>query len=141
MQLNGVGHNDRPRQGSETGPGPSISKGIFTMTKINMGAAVPMCAVALSVVGSLVLGAAPAHADTGTTQFISDVHAAGMSNDGGNTGILKAGYAVCGYLAAGISPTDIAGIIYSNSQQHQGDDGVTLTQARALVGAAAADLC
>jgi Protein of unknown function (DUF732) len=74
------------------------------MTKINLGAAVPLAAAALSVVGSLVLGAAPAHADNDDNVFLRAVHSRGLENKAeGDAGLVRVGHAICTLLADGYS--------------------------------------
>src|SRR5271156_3730553 len=103
LQINDVGHNDRPRQGSKTGPGHIHQQGNSTMTKINMRAAVPLCAAALSVVGSLVLGAAPAHADTDDSEFLNAVRNYGITDSAGNQALINLGHMMCNLLGDGYS--------------------------------------
>jgi hypothetical protein len=90
----------------------------------------------------LLLGVAPAqaHADTGVSQFISDVNAAGISDrTNNNQELLSYGYTVCREVQSGMSPWIMADILYTNSTTQPG--GITQDQAHAIVGAAVKDLC
>ena len=84
--------------------------------------------------------AALAHADTANeSQYVSDVEALGIEEN--PHGILADGYRVCDLLNDGSSPTAVAGMMYANSQQANGSQGLTLDLAKQIVEKAVADLC
>jgi hypothetical protein len=81
------------------------------MTKFNMGVAVPMSAVALSVVGSLVLGAASAHAAP-TDDYINAVHTDGIKSSESDSDLLIAGRGICQMLDNGATRSEVFRTVY-----------------------------
>ena len=75
----------------------------------------------------------PANADSNS--FISDAHAAGFFNDGGDATMLQAGYQVCVHLSNGLDGEQEAQNLYQISHIN------SIQQARSFVIIAVEDLC
>ncbi|MDH6245776.1 DUF732 domain-containing protein [Mycobacterium sp. OTB74] len=70
---------------------------------------------------ALMLGAAPAHADT--TDFINDEHWHGLTNTGGDEGLVRNGWTVCRKLDRGLTPRSVLMQI-TEQWPHLSGDGV-----------------
>ncbi len=79
--------------------------------------------------------AAPAHADM--DDFIYDLSSIGVTDPAA----ARDAYAICAALRQGNSPNDITSVLWNNSHDNLGSDGVTWYQAKMLVKFAMADVC
>jgi hypothetical protein len=89
------------------------------------------------IAGALAIGCAGAnlaHADNGTTEFLSDARVAGFANTLGDGGLLTQGFWVCRQIDHGHPVLDIAA-------RYQLINDVSQSQAGKFVGLAIRDLC
>lgn len=86
-----------------------------------------------------VIWAIPAMAEP--SDYINDMHNAGITSDAGDSGLLQTGWQVCDMIASGVSPSDVKAHIVYNSDTNEGINGVEPAQANEMVNYAMVDLC
>lgn len=99
---------------------------------------------ATAIGGALFAGSLGLASTASATQssFVETVHSIGIFSLSGDDGILKAGYQICGYLAQGYLPEDVANRVYFDSIEGMGHDrAITWQQALGEVYAANTHLC
>jgi hypothetical protein len=87
------------------------------------------------IAAAAILHAPQAHADTATDQFLQDAHSIGFTANS-DQHLIGVGYQVCSAMAAGNTASDIAEIIYINT-----DWTVSLQDAQLFTLTAITDLC
>jgi hypothetical protein len=102
----------------------------------------------VTAVAAVAAATAPkAQADTGSlttneVQFLNAVSNAGVSWDNGDRAEVDMGWGFCADMMYGITSAEaVAARLHYHSAVGQGDDGITLSQAREMVGAAIVFLC
>ncbi|OCB39601.1 hypothetical protein A5676_13025 [Mycobacterium malmoense] len=95
-----------------------------TMSAAILGAGMALASPAIDM--------AIAHADVDS--FLTDMEAAGFSNDNGNDAEIAIGQNICAEVAGGMSPSQVARDLWHHSQMNQDDS-------TRFVAIAISDLC
>lgn len=75
-------------------------------------------------------------------KFVHEVLTVGVTNDEADVmRLLSAGREICYFLNDGASEDQLADMIYQNSQESQGDEGINPSQSRSVVFLAHKYLC
>ncbi len=105
----------------------------------NYGRLMSLAVISGSLLSAGIAWAGPARADANA--YLTDLHTAGIRDDGGDAALLQTGWKLCTQVSYGVTPQQLVSLAVQRSDTSHGANGLTPEKANALVSYAIADLC